>query len=281
MYDPVGGDHFNIFATGLKMADRVVTVSHGYAWELKTSEGGWGLHSIINESHWKLRGIVNGIDMKDWNPQLDVHLTSDGYTNYSLDTLHAGKPQCKAALQNELGLPVHDDVPLIGFIGRLGYQKGIDLIAEAMPRIVGQDVQLVMLGTGRLDLEQMLRQFENQRRDKVRGWVGISVKMAYRITAGADILPVPSSKESHCPYADNSVHCVVGHPDNATADSSVYKPSHYQGFVPCGLGLSGRATSIGWRKWVLQWELTWDDPTKPTSAAQNYEEVLVAAKYQW
>ncbi|KAI7981084.1 hypothetical protein LOK49_Contig73G00008 [Camellia lanceoleosa] len=136
MYDPVGGDHFNIFAAGLKMADRVVTVSYGYAWELKTSEGGWGLHSIINENDWKLRGIVNGIDMKDWNPQLDVHLTSDGYTNYSLDTLHAGKPQCKAALQNELGLPVHDDVPLIGFIGRLDYQKGIDLIAEAMPWIV-------------------------------------------------------------------------------------------------------------------------------------------------
>ncbi|KAI8024212.1 hypothetical protein LOK49_LG03G00464 [Camellia lanceoleosa] len=136
MYDTVGSDHFNIFAAGLKMADRVVTVSHGYAWELKTSEGGWGLHSNINENDWKLRGIVNGIDMKDWNPQLDVHLTSDGYTNYSLDTLHAGKPQRKAALQNELGLPVHDDVPLIGFIGRLDYQKGIDLIAEAMPWIV-------------------------------------------------------------------------------------------------------------------------------------------------
>ncbi|KAG4937427.1 hypothetical protein JHK85_052346 [Glycine max] len=99
----IGGDHFNIFAAGLKTADRVVTVSHGYAWELKTSEG-------------------------------------DGYTNYSLETLSSGKAKCKAALQKELGLPIHEDVP-------------------------------------------------------VRGWVGFSVKMAHRITAGADILLMPSRFE--------------------------------------------------------------------------------------
>ncbi|KAJ6371333.1 hypothetical protein OIU77_001772 [Salix suchowensis] len=98
LHDPVGGEHFNIFAAGLKAADRVVTVSHGYSWELKTSEGGWGLHNIIKENDWKFSGIVNGIDTKEWNPLFDVHLTSDGYTNYSLETLHTGKPQCKAAL---------------------------------------------------------------------------------------------------------------------------------------------------------------------------------------
>ncbi|XP_031391017.1 granule-bound starch synthase 2, chloroplastic/amyloplastic isoform X2 [Punica granatum] len=80
LYDPVGGEHFNIFAAGLKTADRIVTVSHGYAWELKTSEGGWGLHNIINENDWKLRGIVNGIDTREWSPEFDIHLTSDGYT---------------------------------------------------------------------------------------------------------------------------------------------------------------------------------------------------------
>ncbi|GMP58304.1 hypothetical protein CsSME_00022018 [Camellia sinensis var. sinensis] len=239
------------------MADRVVTVSHGYAWELKTSEGGWGLHSIINESHWKLRGIVNGIDMKDWNPQLDVHLTSDGYTNYSLDTLHAGKPQCKAALQNELGLPVHDDVPLIGFIGRLGYQKGIDLIAEAMPRIVGQDVQLVMLGTGRLDLEQMLRQFENQRRDKVRGWVGISVKMAHRITA---VQPFDPFNESGLGWTLEKAE--TGQLIHALGNCFVT----YREYKESWEGIQRRGMSQ---------DLSWD------SAAQNYEEVLVAAKYQW
>lgn len=62
-------------------------------------------------------GIVNGIDNKDWNPQFDVHLKPDGYTNYSLETLSSGKAKCKAALQKELGLPIHEDVPVIGFVG--------------------------------------------------------------------------------------------------------------------------------------------------------------------
>ncbi|XP_019053697.1 PREDICTED: granule-bound starch synthase 2, chloroplastic/amyloplastic-like [Nelumbo nucifera] len=70
LHDPGGGEHFNILAAGLKAEDRVVTVSHGYAWELKTKEGGWGLHQIINECDWKLKGIVNGIDAKEWKVAL-------------------------------------------------------------------------------------------------------------------------------------------------------------------------------------------------------------------
>ncbi|KAL0450543.1 UNVERIFIED_CONTAM: Granule-bound starch synthase 2, chloroplastic/amyloplastic [Sesamum latifolium] len=296
LYDPVGGEHFNIFAAGLKTADRVVTVSHGYAWELKTSEGGWGLHEIINENDWKLRGIVNGIDTKDWSPELDVHLQSDGYVNYSIDTLQSGKPQCKAALQKELGLPVRADVPLIGFIGRLDQQKGVDLIAEAVPWMMGQDVQLVMLGTGRTDLEQMLRQFEGQYNDKVRGWVGFSVKTAHRITAGADILLMPSRFE---PCGLNQLYAMrygtipVVHAVGGLRDT--VQP--FNPFDESGLGWTfARADGnelihalgnclLTYRQYKESWEglqkrgmlqdLSWD------SAAQNYEEVLVAAKYQW
>ncbi|XVF14276.1 hypothetical protein REPUB_Repub09cG0044800 [Reevesia pubescens] len=296
LYDPVGGEHFNIFAAGLKTADRVVTVSHGYAWELKTSEGGWGLHGIINESDWKLRGIVNGIDMKDWNPQYDVHLQSDGYTNYSLETLQTGKAQCKAALQKELGLPVREDVPLIGFIGRLDQQKGVDLIAEAIPWMMGQDVQLIMLGTGRPDLEQMLRQFENQHRDKVRGWVGFSGKTAHRITAGADILLMPSRFE---PCGLNQLYAMsygtipVVHAVGGLRDT--VQP--FNPFEESGLGWTFDSADanklihalgnclLTYRQYKLSWEglqrrgmmkdLSWDN------AAQKYEEVLVAAKYQW
>lgn len=112
---------------------------------------------------------MNGIDTKEWSPEFDPHLTSDGYTNYTLETVQSGKPKCKEALQKELGLPVCKDVPVIRFIGRLDNQKGVDLIAEVIPWMMGQDVQLIMLGTGRHDLEQMLRQFENQHRDKVQG----------------------------------------------------------------------------------------------------------------
>ncbi|KAK6280091.1 hypothetical protein POUND7_020358 [Theobroma cacao] len=296
LYDPVGGDHFNIFAAGLKTADRVVTVSHGYAWELKTSEGGWGLHGIINESDWKLRGIVNGIDTKDWNPQYDVHLKSDGYTNYSLETLQTGKAQCKAALQKELGLPGREDVPLIGFIGRLDHQKGVDLIAEAIPWMMGQDVQLVMLGTGQPDLEEMLRQFENQHRDKVRGWVGFSVKTAHRITAGADILLMPSRFEPcglNQLYAMNYGTIPVVHAVGGLRDTvQPFKP-----YEESGLGWTfGSADAnklihalgnclLTYREYKKSWEglqrrammqdLSWDN------AAEKYEEVLVAAKYQW
>ncbi|XP_059643740.1 granule-bound starch synthase 2, chloroplastic/amyloplastic [Cornus florida] len=296
LYDPVGGEHFNIFAAGLKTADRVVTVSHGYAWELKTTEGGWGLSGIINENDWKLKGIVNGIDTKEWSPQLDFHLKSDGYTNYSLETLKTGKAQCKAALQKELGLPIRDDVPLIGFIGRLDHQKGVDLIAEAIPWMMGQDVQLVMLGTGRPDLEQMLRQFEGQHHDKVRGWVGFSVKMAHRITAGSDILLMPSRFEPcglNQLYAMNYGTIPVVHAVGGLRDT--VQP--FDPFNESGLGWtfdSAEANKLihalgncllTYREYKQSWEgiqrrgmmqdLSWDN------AAQNYEEVLVAAKYQW
>ncbi|KAK6129255.1 hypothetical protein DH2020_036964 [Rehmannia glutinosa] len=296
LYDPMGGDHFNIFAAGLKTADRVVTVSHGYAWELKTSEGGWGLHGIINENDWKLRGIVNGIDTKEWSPEVDVHLQSDGYVNYSLETLKPGKSQCKAALQKELGLPVREDVPLIGFIGRLDHQKGVDLIAEAVPWMMDQDVQLVMLGTGRPDLEELLRRFEGQYNDRARGWVGFSVKTAHRITAGADILLMPSRFE---PCGLNQLYAMrygtipVVHAVGGLRDT--VQP--FNPFEESGLGWTfGRAETnelinalgnclLTYREYKTSWDglqrrcmmqdLSWDN------AAQNYEEVLVAAKYQW
>ncbi|XP_038695866.1 granule-bound starch synthase 2, chloroplastic/amyloplastic isoform X2 [Tripterygium wilfordii] len=296
LYDPVGGEHFNIFAAGLKTADRVVTVSHGYARELKTPEGGWGLHGIINENDWKLRGIVNGIDTREWNPQCDAHLTSDGYTNYSLETLHTGKPQCKAALQKELGLPIHPEVPVIGFIGRLDHQKGVDLIAEAIPWMVGQDVQLIMLGTGRQDLEQMLRQFESQHQDKIRGWVGFSVRTAHRITAGADILLMPSRFEPcglNQLYAMNYGTIPVVHAVGGLRDT--IQP--FNPYDESGLGWTFDSADANklihalgnclwtYREYKKSWEglqrrgmtqdLSWDH------AAQNYEEVLVAAKYQW
>lgn len=296
LYDPVGGEHCNIFAAGLKAADRIVTVSHGYAWELKTLEGGWGLHGIINDNGWKLSGIVNGIDTKDWNPLLDVHLKSDGYTNYSLETLHTGKPMCKKALQKELGLPIRENVPMVGFIGRLDNQKGVDLIAEAIPWMVEQGVQLVMLGTGRADLENMLRHYENQYHDRVRGWVGFSVQMAHRITAGVDILLMPSRFEPcglNQLYAMNYgtipvVHAVGGLRDTVqpfdpyndsgvgwTFDrAEVHKLIHALG----NSLLTYREYKTSWegiqRRGMMQ-DLSWDN------AAQNYEEVLVTAKYQW
>jgi starch synthase len=296
LYDPVGGDHCNIFAAGIKAADQLLTVSHGYAWELKTSEGGWGLHSIINENGWKFQGIVNGIDTADWNPKLDVHLRSDGYMNYNLETLAHGKAQCKAALQRELGFPVNPDIPIIGFIGRLDQQKGVDLIADAMHWIVSQDVQLIMLGSGRPDLEDMLRRMESQHHDRVRGWVGFSVKMAHRITAGADILLMPSRFE---PCGLNQLYAMmygtvpVVHAVGGLKDTV----QQFDPYVDKGLGWTFDRAEAGrmidalghclntYRNYKSSWEglqrrgmmqdLSWDN------AAKQYEDVLLAAKFQW
>ncbi|XP_020148104.1 soluble starch synthase 2-1, chloroplastic/amyloplastic isoform X4 [Aegilops tauschii subsp. strangulata] len=295
-HDPFGGDHLNIFAAGIKAADRLLTVSHGYAWELKTPEGGWGLHGIINESDWKFQGIVNGIDTTDWNPRCDVHLKLDGYSNYSLETVETGKAQCKAALQKELGLPVRGDVPVIAFIGRLDNQKGVDLIAEAMPWIAGQDVQVILLGTGRQDLEDTLRRLESQHYDRVRGWVGFSVRLAHRMTAGADILLMPSRFE---PCGLNQLYAMmygtvpVVHAVGGLRDTV----QHYNPYEEVGLGwtfenaeANRMIDALGhclntYRNYKSSWEglrrrgmmqdLSWD------TAAKRYEEVLVAAKYQW
>ncbi|XP_066369605.1 soluble starch synthase 2-3, chloroplastic/amyloplastic-like isoform X2 [Miscanthus floridulus] len=296
LYDPVGGEHANIFAAGLKMADRVITVSRGYLWELKTVEGGWGLHDIIRSNDWKINGIVNGIDHQEWNPKVDVHLRSDGYTNYSLQTLDAGKRQCKAALQRELGLEVRDDVPLLGFIGRLDGQKGVDIIGDAMPWIAGQDVQLVMLGTGRADLERMLQHFEREHPNKVRGWVGFSVPMAHRITAGADVLVMPSRFE---PCGLNQLYAMaygtvpVVHAVGGLRDTV----APFDPFGDAGLGWTFDRAEANkliealrhcldtYRNYGESWrsiqargmaqDLSWDH------AAELYEDVLVKAKYQW
>ncbi|MCO5557127.1 hypothetical protein L7F22_010683 [Adiantum nelumboides] len=296
LYDPVGGEHCNVFKAGLITAHRVVAVSHGYAWECQTQLGGWGLDGVVRDHNWKLRGIVNGIDDKEWNPELDVHLKSDGYVNYSLKNLESGKASCKAALQRELGLPVRNDVPLLGFIGRLDHQKGVDLIADAMHWMMEQDLQLVMLGTGRADLENMLRSFESQHHDKVRGWVGFSVKTAHRITAGCDILLMPSRFE---PCGLNQlygmrygtipvVHAVGGLRDTVQAFDPYSNTG--TGWTFDKADPAGLIHALGNAMWTFRdfkesWkgiqergmtqDLSWDQ------AAKQYEEVMVAAKYQW
>ncbi|XP_057838449.1 granule-bound starch synthase 2, chloroplastic/amyloplastic, partial [Cryptomeria japonica] len=293
--DPIGGTHLNIFMAGLKTAHRLVAVSHTYAWECQTQEGGWGLHDVLKENRWKLRGIVNGID-SEWNPEFDVHLISDGYVNYSLNTLETGKATCKSALQRELGLPVCSDVPLISFIGRLDQQKGIDVIAEAMPWMMEQDLQLVMLGAGREDLETMLHSFEVQYRDKFRGWVGFSVRTAHHIIAGADILLMPSRFE---PCGLNQlyamqygtipvVHAVGGlkdtvKPYDPLANSGTgwtFEPAESAALIDA-LGNALRTYHDFKQSWLslqkccMSQDLSWDN------AAQQYEEVLLSAKYQW
>ncbi|KAJ8751910.1 hypothetical protein K2173_000656 [Erythroxylum novogranatense] len=180
----------NVLKGAIVTADRILTVSQGYAWEITTVEGGYGLHELLSSRKPVLNGITNGIDIFDWDPSLDKHIASP----YTADDL-SGKMQCKIALQKELGLPIRPDCPLIGFIGRLDYQKGIDLIRWAIPELMQNDVQFVMLGSGDLLYEDWMRSAESTYRDKFRGWVGFNVPISHRITAGCDILLMPSRFE--------------------------------------------------------------------------------------
>ncbi|XP_075104702.1 soluble starch synthase 1, chloroplastic/amyloplastic isoform X4 [Nicotiana tabacum] len=184
------GETVNVLKGAVAIADRILTVSQGYSWEITTPEGGYGLHELLSSRKSVLNGITNGIDVSDWNPSTDEHTAS----HYSIRDL-SGKVKCKTALQKELGLPIRPDCPLIGFIGRLDYQKGVDIILSAIPELMQDDVQFVMLGSGEKQYEDWMRHTENLFKDKFRGWVGFNVPVSHRITAGCDILLMPSRFE--------------------------------------------------------------------------------------
>ncbi|GKU89083.1 hypothetical protein SLEP1_g3272 [Rubroshorea leprosula] len=184
------GEAVNVLKGAVVTADRILTVSEAYSWEVTTIEGGYGLHDLLRSRKSVLNGITNGIDVAEWDPSSDEHIAS----HYSADDL-SGKVQCKISLQKELGLPVRPEVPLIGFIGRLDYQKGIDLIRLATPELLQDDVQFVMLGSGDPQYEDWMRMAESNYRDKFRGWVGFNVPISHRITSGCDILLMPSRFE--------------------------------------------------------------------------------------
>ena len=180
----------NILKGAIATSDRVLTVSKGYAEEVCTPLGGKGLESMLEMRRHRLDGIVNGIDMGEWDP------TNDPYCEAPFDVSDlSGKLECKRSLQREMGLEVRDDVPLIGFIGRLDWQKGPDLIRDSIAELMNEDLQLIMLGSGLEELEQFMQWAEGTYNDKFRGWVGFSVAMSHRITAGCDILLMPSRFE--------------------------------------------------------------------------------------
>lgn len=184
------GRSLNYLKAAITTADRVMTVSPGYANEVRSPLGGWGLDGLLSGRSYHMNGVLNGVDTESWDPSRDDKIAA----KYTFESLHL-KKENKKALQEELGLPVRPDVPVIGFIGRLDYQKGADLIAGALGWLMNMDVQLVMLGSGDIGLENVLRSAEANYRDKARGWVGFNVDMAHRITAGCDILLMPSRFE--------------------------------------------------------------------------------------
>jgi starch synthase len=175
-------------AQGRRGARRLVAVSPGYANEIR-GELGFGLGGIFAARGADLRGILNGIE-PSWDPATDPHLPA----RYDATDL-AGKAVCKATLQREMGLPVRARVPLLGMVARLDHQKGADLVLEALPWLMRQDVQLVVLGSGSPALAEALRHAARQHPGRMAVNIGFSEPLAHRIEAGADVFLMPSRFE--------------------------------------------------------------------------------------
>ena len=185
--------NLSFLKTGLAFADAITTVSPRYAEEIQSSPLGCGMEGMLQQRHDDLFGIINGVDYNVWNPEIDPHL---GGHNYTVETFRAGKAACKAALQQEVGLPQIADQPLVAMIGRLADQKGFDLVANVIGHWAAvSDVQWVILGTGEPHYQLLLADLAARFPEKVAARIGFSDELAHRIEAGADIFLMPSRYE--------------------------------------------------------------------------------------
>lgn len=180
---------FSFMKAGLVYADVITTVSSRYAQEVQMPEFGERMDGILRKRSHDLFGIVNGINIHEFNPKTDPRI----YRNYDINNL-ADKKDNKFALQRELGLPERD-VPVIGMVTRLVDQKGLDLLDEIKDELLQEDIQLVVLGTGDPHYEDMLRRMKEKYPDKVAVYIGFNGILAQRIYAGSDMFLMPSRFE--------------------------------------------------------------------------------------
>merc|ERR1739848_320303 len=182
----------NWLQAGFMSADKNITVSPNYAKEVvANAEKGVELDKVIAESGG-IEGIVNGMDNTDFNPLKDKYLP----VKFGPNSVVEGKAAAKAALQAEVGLEVDPTVPVIGFIGRLEEQKGVDILLAAIPETLERcDCQIVVLGTGKKKFEKLVKNLDIDFPDKVKGVVKFSLPLAHHIFAGADFMAIPSRFE--------------------------------------------------------------------------------------
>jgi starch synthase len=181
----------NLMKGGIIYADKINTVSKQYAKEIQTPEFGCGLEGVLDFRKKDISGILNGVDYSEWNPENSNFIEA----NYSARSL-TGKIACKEALQREFGLRTDPDVPLLGMVSRLCDQKGIDLVAEMLPRLLEKsEAQLVLLGSGDTHYQNLLTKLHGQHQDAFALRLGYSNELAHRIEAGADIFLMPSRHE--------------------------------------------------------------------------------------
>ena len=180
----------NYMLGALRYADAITTVSPTYANEIQTPEFGEGLDGVLRERSYALQGILNGIDVAGFDPATDKRIAA----NYTVDD-RSGKAVCKAKLQEELGLEVRDDRPLMVMVTRLTRQKGMDLVMYALDRILAGGVQVAVLGTGDRDYEDGLRYFQDKYPGIMAARIEFDPALSQRMYAAADMFLMPSKFE--------------------------------------------------------------------------------------
>ncbi len=180
----------NLMKGAIQCSDKVTTVSPTYAKEILDPYYSHGLDNILSQFTYKLTGIVNGIDTDVFNPETDKGI----YATYSKDDM-SGKAVNKASLQKDMSLPVREDVPLIGMVGRLVKHKGLDLVKCVFEELLQADLQFVILGSGEWEFETFFYDMAKKQPDKVAVKLGFDANLAQKIYAGSDMFLMPSNSE--------------------------------------------------------------------------------------
>ncbi len=182
--------HFSFIKGGLAMADMLSTVSPTYAKEIRTEKFGYGLEGLLEYRADRLMGILNGVDYTLWDPANDPYIVK----SYSPKTIHF-KAMNKSTLQEHMGLPVSEKIPLIGVIGRMVEQKGFDLLLENIEQLMEKKVQLVVLGSGEAGFEEKFQAAAAQYPQNISVQIGYNETLAHHIESGSDMFLMPSRFE--------------------------------------------------------------------------------------
>ena len=180
----------NLMKGAIVCCDVLSTVSPTYAEEIKTPEYSYGLHYIIKQNAYKLKGVINGIDTKFYDPSSDESI----FVKYDKNSVE-GKIQNKIQLQQMLSLPVDRNIPVVSIITRLVDHKGIDLIIQSIDELMKNHLQLIILGKGDLRYEEILKNFESRYPNKIRAIIAFNQDLSRKIYAASDIYLMPSKSE--------------------------------------------------------------------------------------
>ena len=183
-------DQVNFLKGGILFSDLITTVSQKYAQEIQTDRYGCGLDGVLKERSEALRGILNGIDYDTWNPVTDRFIVQ----NYSPENL-TGKLENKRFIQKTCGFSARRDIPLFSYVGRLSYQKGVDLIADAMDELTKLNLQIVFLGHGEEKYHRLLEDLAQEYPEKIKCFLKFDEQLAHQLYAGSDFFLMPSRYE--------------------------------------------------------------------------------------